>query len=33
VLSLVDKFKEERKATKNFKASSLFCELLKDCQR
>lgn len=33
VLSLVDKFKEERKAVKNFKASSLFCELLKDCQR
>ncbi|GFF21642.1 hypothetical protein ATEIFO6365_0015021400 [Aspergillus terreus] len=33
VLSLVDKFKEERKAAKNFKASSLFCDLLKDCQR
>lgn len=33
VLRLVDKFKEERKDTKEFKASWLFCELLKDCQR
>ncbi|PNP48425.1 hypothetical protein TGAMA5MH_00463 [Trichoderma gamsii] len=33
VLCLKDNFKEERKHSKSFKASSLFCELLKDCQR
>ena len=33
VLSLKDNFKEERRITKDFKASPLFCELLKDCQR
>ena len=33
VLYLKDNFKEERKHSKKFKASSLFCELLKDCQR
>jgi hypothetical protein len=32
VLTLKDNFKEERRLAKNFKAS-LFCELLKDCQR
>ncbi|KAL7952428.1 hypothetical protein V8C34DRAFT_323297 [Trichoderma compactum] len=33
VLCLKDNFKEERRHSKKFKASSLFCELLKDCQR
>ncbi|OJJ42592.1 hypothetical protein ASPZODRAFT_125317 [Penicilliopsis zonata CBS 506.65] len=33
VISLVDRFQEERRAMKNFKAPSLFCDLLKDCQR
>ncbi|KAL7929497.1 P-loop containing nucleoside triphosphate hydrolase protein [Trichoderma chlorosporum] len=33
VLCLKDNFKEERKHSDKFKASSLFCELLKDCQR
>ncbi|KAM0511972.1 hypothetical protein ACHAPE_009328 [Trichoderma viride] len=33
VLCLKDNFKEERKHWKRSKASSLFCELLKDCQR
>ncbi|KAK4060264.1 uncharacterized protein Triagg1_10814 [Trichoderma aggressivum f. europaeum] len=33
VLRLKDNFKEERRHSEKFKASSLFCELLKDCQR
>ncbi|KAH6715960.1 hypothetical protein BKA61DRAFT_654853, partial [Leptodontidium sp. MPI-SDFR-AT-0119] len=33
LLYLKDNFKEERRHSKKFKASSLFCELLKDCQR
>ncbi|KAF2688084.1 hypothetical protein K458DRAFT_295015, partial [Lentithecium fluviatile CBS 122367] len=33
VLCLKDNFKEERRLAKTFKASLLFCELLKDCQR
>ncbi|KAL6695359.1 pfs domain-containing protein [Trichoderma pleuroticola] len=33
VLCLKDNFKEERRHSKKFKAPSLFCELLKDCQR
>lgn len=33
VLCLKDNFKEERRHSEEFKASSLFCELLVDCQR
>ncbi|PKK40991.1 hypothetical protein CI102_14883 [Trichoderma harzianum] len=33
VLYLKDNFKEERRYSEKFKASSLFCELLTDCQR
>lgn len=33
VLYLKDNFKEERRHSKQFKASSPFCEVLKDCQR
>jgi len=33
VLSLKGNFMEERKHSKKFRAPSLFCELLKDCQR
>ncbi|KAL6832199.1 P-loop containing nucleoside triphosphate hydrolase protein [Trichoderma camerunense] len=33
VLCLKDNFKEERRHLEEFKASSLFCELLVDCQR
>ncbi|KAK4059480.1 hypothetical protein Trihar35433_10756 [Trichoderma harzianum] len=33
VLWLKDNFKEERRHSEEFKASSLFCELLVDCQR
>ncbi|QYS99428.1 NB-ARC domain-containing protein [Trichoderma simmonsii] len=33
VLCLKDNFKEERRHSDEFKASSLFCELLVDCQR
>ncbi|OPB46038.1 hypothetical protein A0O28_0061580 [Trichoderma guizhouense] len=33
VLCLKDNFQEERRHSEKFKASSLFCELLKECQR